>query len=117
MFTSVIKYLISAALTAVFGLLYEHFSHGVVSYRMVLAFLFPLLGGTGLWLLSRPAVPDRTSRSVYACGILTLTVGSILSGILEIYGTTNRLCRFYWFAGIGLTLLGSILCTVRRQKS
>ena len=89
-----------------FAIVYEHFSHGVVSYCMLTAFLFPLLGGGLAWLLSA-LTHGKSDRTVYNCGLLTLTVGSVTQGILEIYGTTNRLCAVYWIVGIGLTALGA----------
>ncbi len=91
---------------AVFAIVYEHFSHGVVSYFMLAAFLFPLLGG-GLALLLSVRARRRLDRTLYNCGLLTLTIGSITQGILEIYGTTNRMCTVYWIVGLGLTVLGA----------
>lgn len=104
--------------TAVFAIVYEQFSHGVVSNFMLFAFLFPLLGGGAALLLS--ALTRRKSdRTSYNCGLMTLTVGSITQGILEIYGTTNRLCVLYWIAGVGLTVVGTAqsLESVRRGKN
>lgn len=39
-------YLLSALFCALFGAVYELFSHEVYSYSMIYAFLFPLAGGT-----------------------------------------------------------------------
>ena len=132
MYTSVIKtnkrnarrtaliYLFVSIFCAVFGAVYEIFSHGVYSAFMVFAFVFPLVGGALPFLLlnlaersqaknnkSRshlrlyPAIP---ARSFYHCGIITLTLGSIMTGILDIYGTTNKLLVIYWFLGATLLL-------------
>lgn len=109
MYISAIKYLSASLASAVFAIAYEQFSHGVVSYFMLAAFLFPLLGG-GAALLFDGCTRRRMDRTLYNCGLLTLTVGSITQGILEIYGTTNRLCAIYWIAGIALTVLGGIGC-------
>lgn len=106
MFISAINYLGASLAAAVFAIVYEHFSHGVVSYFMLSAFLFPLLGGGAALLLSA-CTQRRLDRTLYNCGLLTLTIGSITQGILEIYGTTNRLCTAYWIVGIGLTVLGA----------
>ena len=43
--------------------------------------------------------PGIAARSFYHAGIICLTVGSIMTGILDIYGTTNRLLVIYWFLG------------------
>lgn len=107
MYISAIKYLLASLATAVFGVVYEHFSHGVTSLFMVCAFLIPLLGGTAALLLHRHT-PDSTGKTLYNLGLLTLTVGSLMQGILEIYGTTNHLCRTYWIAGLALILLGCL---------
>lgn len=119
MFISATNYLWATLATAAFGLIYEHFSHGVTSYLMLLAFLFPLLGGAALCLLPllRAPRPRPGARSLYGCGILTLTVGSLVQGALNIYGTTNRLCTLYWLAGGSLLILavGSYLRSLRRQ--
>lgn len=46
------------------------------------------------------------ARNLYHSGIATLTVGSIVQGVLEIYGTTNALAGYYWIAGGALLLAG-----------
>lgn len=109
LYTSAIKYLSASLAAAVFSIVYEHFSHGVVSWFMLAAFLIPLLGG-GIGLLLTAFTRKRTDRTMYNCGLLTLTVGSITQGILEIYGTTNRLCGIYWIVGIALSVFGGISC-------
>ena len=39
-----------------------------------------------------------------------MTVGSLMEGVLEIFGTTNRLTKWYWIAGVSFLFL-SILFT------
>ena len=100
---------------AVFGAVYEAFSHGVYSYGMIYAFAFPLvLGVLPFMLLTmlRMPCPNRLARGVYHAGIATLTVGSIVSGVLEIYGTTNPLTLVYWIAGGILVATGIVTCLV-----
>lgn len=143
-------YLAATILCAVFGAVYEVFSHEVYSYYMIYAFLFPLIGGALPFFLLNYAVlqyskskagaaqtqrpgngrlqdqadqihgqkessirrkltvfyPGTVSRCLYHGGILALTLGSILTGILEIYGTTNPLTAVYWLAGAGLLITG-----------
>ena len=108
--------LAAALLCALFGAVYERFSHGVYSYCMLYAFAFPLvLGVLPLYLVStRPApLPKRVCWGLYHAGIATLTVGSLISGALEIYGTTSPLIVVYWIAGAALTLLGGLLFFTR----
>lgn len=87
---------------ALFGAVYEAFSHGVYSDYMLYAFAFPLAGGAlpfmGKALFGRQ-FPGRLSGNLYHCGIAALTVGSVMRGVLEIYGTTNALVNVYWIAG------------------
>jgi glucan phosphoethanolaminetransferase (alkaline phosphatase superfamily) len=109
--------LFAALFCAVFGAVYELFSHGVYAYGMLYAFAFPLvLGVLPLLLITmrRAPYPNRFARSVYHAGIATLTVGSLVSGALEIYGTTNPLTLVYWIAGGVLTALGAAVYLVSR---
>ena len=106
----------AAVLCALFGAVYEQFGHGVYSYRMIYAFLFPLLlGVVPLYLLSALGwrIPGGVSWGLYHAGIAALTVGSLVSGALEIYGTSNPLTVVYWIAGEALALLGGLLFVSR----
>lgn len=99
-----------------FGAVYEIFSHGVYSYFMIYAFLIPLAGGALPWLLMvfslcgrDRRLPKTAVQTLYHCGIISLTVGSLMTGVLNIYGTTNRLTSVYWAAGAALILSALIL--------
>lgn len=110
----------AALFCALFGAVYEAFSHGVYSYAMIYAFAFPLvLGVLPLYLITvlRAAFPPRAARRIYHAGIATLTVGSLVTGVLEIYGTTNPLTVIYWIAGGALVLLGLLLWLALPAKS
>ena len=107
--------LLASLFCALFGAVYEAFSHGVYSYAMLYAFAFPLvLGVLPLYLIGifRAAYPPKALRSLWHAGIATLTVGSIVEGILEIYGTTNPLTAVYWLLGGALVLLGAVAYAV-----
>lgn len=104
-------YLLVSLFCALFGAVYERFSHGVYSFYMIYAFGFPLAGGTLPFLaisLSRKRYPGAVARNLYHSGIATLTVGSIVQGILDIYGTTNRLTGLYWIVGVILVVSGIV---------
>lgn len=101
--------------TLLFAAVYECFSHQVYSRFMLLAFLFPLVGGlipytillkTSLWKSI-----GKFSRSLYNSGIAAWTAGSLFQGILEIYGTTSRLSAVYWIAG-AILLSAGLLCFI-----
>jgi len=106
-------YIASSAFLALFGAVYEHFSFGVFSYYMIYAFAFPLfLGALPLIIIaaSKKQIPSCLSLKIWNFGIATLSVGSIVKGILNIYGTTNRLLIVYPAAGVLLLFAGLITC-------
>ena len=89
-----------------FGAAYELFSHQVYSYFMIYAFALPLVLGALPWALAlrygkrvRAGVP-----ALWDAAVLTLTVGSVLRGVLDIYGTTSRLLMAYPVAAAVLAL-------------
>ena len=104
-------YLLSALLCALFGAVYELFSHEVWSCFMICAFALPLLLGAIPFFLLRmrgKPFPGKAVELVHA-GVAALTVGSILQGVLEIYGTSNPLTAVYWVAGGVLVSAGWLL--------
>lgn len=114
-------YLIAALGCALFGAIYEMFSHDVYSGFMIFAFMIPLLGGAAPFLvlahLRKIRQPDQAARRLYHCGLATLTVGSIVEGVLAIYGTTNDLSTVYWFAGPLLAAAGLIRYALVRHPA
>ncbi len=106
-----LTYLLISLFCLLFGGVYERYSHGVYSYFMLYAFVVPLVAGTLLShlleLFCRRRMPGRLAVLLYNFGIATLTVGCIFQGVLEIYGTTNRLMAAYWVAGVALLLIGA----------
>lgn len=110
-------YLLITIFTALFGGIYETFSHGVYSYYMLYAFAFPLVGGVlpamVFSLGDLRKVPSPAARTLYHCGIATFTVGSIIKGVLEIYGTTNVLTGVY-FPVAGILVTGGLVLYLLR---
>lgn len=106
-------YLLASLFCVIFGFVYECFSHQVYSFYMIYAFIFPLVGGVlpfyGMAIFRLRRIPGRLSINLYNTGIGTLTAGSIFKGVLEIYGTSNRLVALYWYVGIGFVCAG-VLC-------
>ena len=97
--------LIITSFCAVFREIYEQFAHGVYSDFMIYAFMIPLLfsviPSVFLLLFGKKEIPNIT-RHLWNYGVATLTVGCFFQGILEIYGTTNRLSVIYPAIGFGL---------------
>lgn len=106
-------YLLAALFCMLFGAVYERFSHGVYSFSMIYAFAFPLAGGTlpflVLHLVRAKVYPNAFARNLYHSGTAALTAGSVMRGVMEIYGTTNVLTGCYWPAGIALFAAGAVL--------
>ena len=115
-------YLLISLFCVLFGGVYELYSHEIYSNYMIYAFLFPLMGGTLVFLsllVFRLRLPKRLSQNLYHAGIAALTVGCILEGVVEIYGTTNDLIRIYFIVGTALVAAGVIAYVagcVRDQK-
>ena len=103
-------YLLITLFCILFGAVYEFYSHEVYSYYMLYAFVFPLAGGTfpfSIMNLARGKIyPNAPARNLYHSGIATLTIGSIIRGVLDIYGTTNMLTPYYLFVGIFMIVAG-----------
>lgn len=118
-----LAYLIISAFTALCGGVYEVFGHGVYSYYMLYAFAIPLLCGVLPNLIAAIKgfpKPHKIAYNLYNSGVATLTVGSFYEGVLEVYGTTNRLIYIYLFAGIALFFAGiiaHIICEIKRKHS
>ena len=107
---------------ALFGAVYELFSHEVYSYFMIYAFAVPLMLGVlpyTLLLISRK-YPGRAALNLWNSGIAALSVGCVFRGVLEIYGTTNSFSVIYPVSGLLLLTAGLIIWIVglkRKQKN
>lgn len=104
-------YLICTVLCAVIGAVYEKFSHEVYSYYMIYAFAIPLVLGAipffSIGLFGKN-MPGKFSLNAWNSGIATFTVGSFFKGVLDIYGTTNRLIAVYPIVSVIFVLTGLI---------
>ena len=116
----VFNYLLVTIFCAAFGAGYEWFSHGVFSYYMLYAFMIPLLGGVIPFycaLYFGGKFYGRMARRFHHFGISTLTVGCIFCGVLEIYGTTNRLTILYFIVGGIFVLLGILVHLFQKSQT
>ena len=109
------QYAVAAVACAVFSAIYESLSHGVWSAWMVCLCLYPLVLGVvpafACWYLDL-RVP-LLSRDLWACGVMTLAMGSCLQGVVEIYGTTSPLVLPYLPLGAGLLLASVVAAALR----
>ena len=93
-----------------FSHIYSLFSHGVSSPFMSYAFVFSLvLGVVGFTVFGQPDSDNRTAFSLYNAGIATLTVGSILRGIIDIAGADTTYPVFYFLVGTVLVAIGGLM--------
>lgn len=110
-FRPVSWYLAATLFCALFGFVYEQFSFGVYSAFMAYAFAIPLALGVGVFYIlalhQKTYTAPAPLRACYHSGVATLTVGSIVKGVLDIYGTTNALVMWYWCVG-GVLLAAGI---------
>lgn len=102
LFKRSLRYLGVSAFLVVFNLIYGLFAHGVESLYMDYAFLVPLVLGTLVCLVLSflPEAAETASR-LWRMGIATLSVGFLLHGVFDIYGSASSLVPvFFWAAGI-----------------
>ena len=106
--------LIASILVAAAGWLYELFSHGVYSNYMIYAFMVPLACGAlpDILAAARGRRSKKRSGNVASglrlAAVVTLTAGSLIKGVLDIFGTTNRLLVVYPIIGLALAIAALI---------
>ena len=124
-------YLIIWMYLAAAGAVYEHFSFGVYSYYMIYAFAVPLIGGTLPFMLRYmhgvkqsgyhsekhiSTAKQYLSAELYHAAIASLTVGSIIQGILAICGRPNSLTFGYLIAAAVLLAASTALKIISRAE-
>ena len=113
-----VNYIIATLSCILFALIYEFFSHEVYSGFMIFAFAIPLIFGVAvsfvMYFIKPKKVPKKIENNLYNAGIATLTVGSIIEGVLQIYGTTNWKIYIYLVVGIALIAISLISYIIRR---
>ena len=118
-YSDLLHYIGITVFCGIFGTVYEYYSHGVYSSYMQLMFLFPLIGGIipNVLQLIIPRIPkvNAAVKKLWNCGVVTLTVGSAMTGVFEIYGgTVPVLIGGYWLAGILLAGIAVIRYLLRK---
>lgn len=77
---------------------------------MIYAFSIPLVLGVIPYLfivLFGKVMPSDFSRNFWNYGLITLTIGSVMRGVLDIYGTDN-FTVYLFLLGIPLALTGLV---------
>ncbi|MDY6325442.1 MAG: hypothetical protein SPL99_10355 [Catonella sp.] len=102
-----LTYLGITAFFAAFGMIYEYFSFGVFSPFMAFGFMIPLVLGVlpsfVIWRIGKEA-SSTSVHELYMGGVIMLTFGSIVRGVVEIYGTTNGKLIIYPILGLAMIL-------------
>ena len=97
-------YIIVTLICILFAIIYESFSHGVISNFMIYAFMIPLVFGVVVsyvsYYLKIKKLPTEIENKTYNVAVATFTIGSIIEGVLQIYGTTNSKVYVYLVIGI-----------------
>jgi len=96
-----LKYAAVSLALIVCAAIYEYFSHGVYSVYMLGMFVIPLVLGVlpSAILSKKRLTPPAGIRHIWNAGIATLTAGSFMAGVFEIYGTASALTMVYPVAG------------------
>ncbi|MBR1416933.1 MAG: hypothetical protein IJ572_03860 [Bacilli bacterium] len=110
------KYIIFTLITLLFSIIYELFSFNVLSLYMLLAFLIPLFGLIIYLVMYKINKVNYNSLRILDLSLVTLTLGSIIKGILDIYGTTNYLIYIHLILGIILFII-SIIILLKKVNS
>ncbi len=113
-----IGHICASLFLAFFGAVYEKYSHEVYSYFMIYAFAIPLLFGAlpfGLAALKN-VYPNDLAVNLWNSAIASLSVGSIFKGVLDIYGTTNRLIIVYPIVGIVFAAVSIIIISLFQNQ-
>ena len=114
------KFFIISIICLIFSTIYEMFSHQVYSYFMICAFLIPLVFGAGLYLIlnkKKQLKINNWSNSFYKTSLFTFMFGSLMRGVLDIYGTTNSFMIIYLIAGTILFILAIIFYFLPASRS
>lgn len=115
--TSLIRFIAWCGITsfiALFGYVYEQYSHGVNSLAMWLAWIWPLSFGAGVYAIfcfvPVKYTPGVLAESCYNLGVALLTTRSIMIGVLEIYGKTNdKMVLAYLILFLIFLIIGAFL--------
>jgi hypothetical protein len=108
--TTVKIYVFTILFCIVFNYIYSLFGHGVSSPFMSYAFIFSLvLGVVGFIVLGQLNLHNRIAYNLYNAGIATLTVGSILRGIIDIAGADTTYPVYYFLIGAVLVVIGGLM--------
>lgn len=113
-------YGVVTVITLLFSIIYEYNSHGVYSLHMMGLALYPLLGGVLVFSLlahwGGKWSPHWLTVGLYQAALLSFLFGSLVKGVLDIYGTSSLYVRVYWWTGTGFCVLCAGSAFWRKKK-
>jgi hypothetical protein len=107
-------YLAVSAICVIVTNVYALFGHGVRSNVMDYMFLYPLIGGFVIKMMSALAAGDyfhglkRFGVNLYNSGLAALTCGALLQGIVEIAGTDSSYISWFFVVGAVMAAFGAV---------
>ena len=115
-----ISYFFLSILAVAVNYIYGFFGHGVTSNAMTWMFLYPLIGGYLVYFILgkiplqiKSVSHFRVFSNAYNAGIASLTTGSLLTGILEIAGTSSSYTIVFYVIGGILSVIGLFTLLLR----
>jgi len=111
-----ITFFFVAIFCVIFNYVFSYLGHSVISNSMRFAFLYPLVMGTGVYLILHYFHRyEIVSNNLYNTGIATLMVGSIFQGIIDITGADTTYAKYYFMIGIPLVVIAIVLNIFTKQ--
>ena len=112
-------YALAALGCAIFSAIYECFSHEVYSPWMVGLCAVPLFTGAlpALAIARLRIHVSWIASQLWACAVLTLTLGCCFAGVLEIYGTTSPWLPLFFVVSAVLMLISVLSQQLGRRTA
>ena len=110
-------YLFLTLFCFLFAVVYEAFSHHVLSLWMICLPLFPALLGWLPFSLLKDRIPDGWGRQLWHCAVATAIAGSCLSGIFEIAGIHMPYTTVFFAVSCVLIIISVMLLHMEYRQS
>ena len=112
---SIISYFSDTIFLILLNYIYSIFSHNVSSNYMTYMFIYPLVTGilVSIFILINKNISKLKSfyigKSILNYGIAIMVFRSFMKGVFEIAGTDSNYLIYYFYMGLILILVSSIL--------
>ena len=112
---SIISYFIVTIFLILLNYIYSIFSHNVSSNYMTYMFIYPLVTGilVSIFIFINKNISKLKSfyigKSILNYGIAIMVFRSFMKGVFEIAGTDSNYLIYYFYMGLILILVSSIL--------